>query len=713
MEPSMLRWQGIFYPLSRGFGRDAPAWQRMTTSLGRTTGYASALAAGPNFKPATGSEVTTRRQVSFLGSVTAQGARGDGGRARGGGGSSRGGRSGGWGRGGRNGGERMGVYEQWSRGMSKRRAKVVGGRGEGEGGMGEDAEEGKAGREGKEGKEGREGNEGREGMAEGEENPDEEGGRRWWQRGDKYVRGERNLREEGGVVGERTLRGGRDVRGERGEGRGREGKRNLQGEGDVQGKRAEGRGINEEERMYKGRDYTEGDSRRRDYKEGDPGRRDYKGEGYGRRDFSERVQQERGYDRRSGFSGRGSRGGVEGGYDERSGYSSRGGFEGEGRMDRNRGMGGQEGISGGRGDMDGGRGDGEERGGYDEAEAFFEARGVAGFKLHTADVVEWRCRAKLAVRGTAEEPLVGLYAARSHDVVDIPMCRGAVRWSELLITWLSAHGSYLLPLQHPLAHYSLLHHTPCFMAMPQHLPTALHSPAPIHTMQLALTTNDTSIPSSERYLKGKVQVTLVWNASNEKSPAAEKIPALCKELWRQGGKEANLLHSVWVNFQTSSSNVIFGGRWRHMIGPTDMWERLGGVDVCFTPGSFGQANYKAFDLMLKHLHSLIPRRSSVVELYAGAGAIGLSLAATTQCSVRCYEINEAARAPFTRSLERLQPLLRHPAAVSWHQADAEAPVESHLDILLDADVVLVDPPRRGLHEPVLAALLHAARHAGR
>ncbi|CAI7899180.1 unnamed protein product, partial [Closterium sp. NIES-53] len=232
-------------------------------------------------------------------------------------------------------------------------------------------------------------------------------------------------------------------------------------------------------------------------------------------------------------------------------------------------------------------------------------------------------------------------------------------------------------------------------------------------IQLALTTNDTSIPSSERYLKGKVQVTLVWNASNEKSPAAEKIPALCKELWRQGGKEANLLHSVWVNFQTSSSNVIFGGRWRHMIGPTDMWERLGGVDVCFTPGSFGQANYKAFDLMLKHLHSLIPRRSSVVELYAGAGAIGLSLAATTQCSVRCYEINEAARAPFTRSLERLQPLLRHPAAVSWHQADAEAPVESHLDILLDADVVLVDPPRRGLHEPVLAALLHAARHAGR
>ncbi|GJP58627.1 hypothetical protein CLOP_g812, partial [Closterium sp. NIES-67] len=326
-----------------------------------------------------------------------------------------------------------------------------------------------------------------------------------------------------------------------------------------------------------------------------------------------------------------------------------------------------------------------------EAEEFFESRRVTGFKLHTADVVEWRCRAKLAVRGTAERPLVGLYAARSHDVVDIPMCR--------------AH--------HPRLNAAAAVVRSVINDMGIEPYDEETGQGMLRYIQLALTTNDTSIPAAERYLKGKVQLTLVWNSSNEKSPLAEKLPALCRELWRRGGAEDRVLHSVWVNFQTSSSNVIFGGRWRHMIGPTDMWERLGGVDVCFTPGSFGQANYKAFDAMLKHLHSLIPRRSSVVELYAGAGAIGLSLAATTQCNVRCYEINEAARAPFTRSLERLQPLLRHPAAVAWHQADAEAPVESHLDILLDADVVLVDPPRRGLHEPVMAALLHAARYAGR
>lgn len=29
-----------------------------------------------------------------------------------------------------------------------------------------------------------------------------------------------------------------------------------------------------------------------------------------------------------------------------------------------------------------------------------------------------------------------------------------------------------------------------------------------------------------------------------------------------------------------------------MLGEKEMWERVGGVDVCFTPSSFGQANLR-------------------------------------------------------------------------------------------------------------------------
>lgn len=36
----------------------------------------------------------------------------------------------------------------------------------------------------------------------------------------------------------------------------------------------------------------------------------------------------------------------------------------------------------------------------------------------------WRCRAKLAVRGSAKEPVIGLYEEGTHNVVGIPFCRG-------------------------------------------------------------------------------------------------------------------------------------------------------------------------------------------------------------------------------------------------------------------------------------------------
>lgn len=36
----------------------------------------------------------------------------------------------------------------------------------------------------------------------------------------------------------------------------------------------------------------------------------------------------------------------------------------------------------------------------------------------------WRCRAKLAVRGSSTNPLIGLYEEGTHNIVDIPDCKG-------------------------------------------------------------------------------------------------------------------------------------------------------------------------------------------------------------------------------------------------------------------------------------------------
>lgn len=36
--------------------------------------------------------------------------------------------------------------------------------------------------------------------------------------------------------------------------------------------------------------------------------------------------------------------------------------------------------------------------------------------------------------------------------------------------------------------------------------------------------------------------------------------------------------------------IIFGNRWRHLLGERDLWEHVGGIDVSLAPSSFGQAN---------------------------------------------------------------------------------------------------------------------------
>lgn len=67
------------------------------------------------------------------------------------------------------------------------------------------------------------------------------------------------------------------------------------------------------------------------------------------------------------------------------------------------------------------------------------------------------------------------------------------------------------------------------------------------------------------------------------------------------------------------------------------------IHLFFLASSF----FQAFDALLRKLHKYVPYESSVADLYAGAGVIGLSLAATRKCRqdldgskpLKCYILN--------------------------------------------------------------------------
>ncbi|KAL6550208.1 hypothetical protein OROMI_020696 [Orobanche minor] len=186
-------------------------------------------------------------------------------------------------------------------------------------------------------------------------------------------------------------------------------------------------------------------------------------------------------------------------------------------------------------------------------------------------------------------------------------------------------------------------------------------------VQMAVTTYNISLPASERYKNGKVQVALVWNSRNENSPSFEKLNALAN--------------------------------WRHLLGERDFWEHVGGIDVSMVPSSFGQANTRAFDALLNKLQKYVPYGASVVDLYAGAGVIDLSLAATRKCRyVKCVEVNKEAKHSFEMTASRMPADME--SSISWHQADTS---KEPLSWLIGSDVV-VDTPRKGLDPPLLTAL---------
>ncbi|XP_052195142.1 uncharacterized protein LOC127803141 [Diospyros lotus] len=315
----------------------------------------------------------------------------------------------------------------------------------------------------------------------------------------------------------------------------------------------------------------------------------------------------------------------------------------------------------------------------DEVAEFFKKHGVSDFSFDSCRLWGWRCRAKLAVRGSSTSPLIGLYEEGSHNVVDIPDCK--------------AHHPNIN------AAVELLKRGVIELNIEPY--DEDQGTGELRYVQMAVTTHNTSLPSSERYRNGRVQVALVWNSRSEKSSSAEKLTALANFLWRYGGpKKVHLIHSVWANFQTSTNNIIFGHRWRHLLGERDFWEHVGGIDISLAPSSFGQANTRAFDSLLTKLQKYVHFGASVADLYGGAGVIGLSLAATRKCrSIQCIEVNKESKLSFEKTAERLPKSID--SNISWHHADTSI---EPISWLVGSDVVVVDPPRKGLDPCLLDAL---------
>ncbi|MBS0628686.1 MAG: class I SAM-dependent RNA methyltransferase [Verrucomicrobia bacterium] len=195
--------------------------------------------------------------------------------------------------------------------------------------------------------------------------------------------------------------------------------------------------------------------------------------------------------------------------------------------------------------------------------------------------------------------------------------------------------------------------------------------------------NEQTLTGDLRYVQltvqrfsGKVQLVLVSNGKGKCDALVEKLKS---EEW----------HSIWVNVQQGSTNTIFGKEWELKMGPTYLEEKILGKSFYFHPACFVQANLDLFEQILLDIKSWILPNQQLTEFYAGIGVISLTLADHCK-SATLVEINPFAEKCFRQN------------GPPSHFKFFTGPTENYLDKM--QDVLVVDPPRKGLDPKVLEGL---------
>jgi 23S rRNA (uracil1939-C5)-methyltransferase len=166
--------------------------------------------------------------------------------------------------------------------------------------------------------------------------------------------------------------------------------------------------------------------------------------------------------------------------------------------------------------------------------------------------------------------------------------------------------------------------------------------------------------------------------------------------WGQAGAvaaafmaEFPALVGVVLNVNPGTGNALFGETERLLAGQSTLDDAIGDVHVRLASRSFFQANRAVGSRIYRDLAAGLPGGlGTVVDAYSGAGGIALSLLACAREVIAIEENAAATEAASALPGERLR-VITGDAAVALAGVDA-------------ADVVVLNPPRKGCSEAVLA-----------
>ena len=270
----------------------------------------------------------------------------------------------------------------------------------------------------------------------------------------------------------------------------------------------------------------------------------------------------------------------------------------------------------------------------------------------------YRNKTSLPCGGTAETPVLGFYAPRSHAVIPASRCPNAMPpasdIAEAFLTWMQ---KYRIEPYREENGTGLIRH-------------------------LVIRVNR----------DGQSMVTVVINGS--RLPHEAELAEALKPLD---------VISLFRNENTARNNVILSDRFHNIYGRETLPDTLCGLRFELSPASFFQVNpvqtEKLYAAALDFAD--LKPHETVCDVYCGAGTI--TLAAASRCaSAVGIEIVPAAVENARRNAER-----NGITNAVFHAGPAEELLPRMVREGLRCDAVLVDPPRKGLEPAVIRAIAEA------
>lgn len=158
------------------------------------------------------------------------------------------------------------------------------------------------------------------------------------------------------------------------------------------------------------------------------------------------------------------------------------------------------------------------------------------------------------------------------------------------------------------------------------------------------------------------------------------------------------IKGVVLNINPDKTNVILGERDILLRGRAEISDTMCGVSVEISPKSFYQVNTPAAENLYRQAAEFAePEGKTVLDLYCGAGTVGLSMAEGAR------KIIGAEIVPQAVENARKNALKSGFSNAEFICADAGEAARSLAERGIMPDVILLDPPRKGCDENTLSA----------